>query len=91
MRMISASRFVPTVVFAGLATVAGAATITNNDSVAIILSVTESGNRSEIAIEPGTTEQLCSSGCFVTFPNGDRLTLGGSEAMKIVNGTAVDR
>lgn len=68
---------------------AHAATVTNAGDTAIVLIVVENGNRMEVPLEPGATEDICSAGCFVTLPNGDRLPLTGGEAVDISNGTAV--
>lgn len=68
---------------------ADAASITNGDTSAIVLGVVENGNRLDVAIEPGASETICPGGCFITLPNGDRLGLGGSEDVQILNGSAV--
>ena len=74
-----------------LAMIAGAtaASITNKDSQAQVLVITESGDKIDMVIEPGATVSFCPSGCFVTMPSGDRETLAGGETIDIVNGAAV--
>jgi len=58
----------------------------NKDSEPRTLIVTENGTRSELTLAPGETVEFCSSGCFVTMPNGDRLALTGSEDVEISGG-----
>lgn len=74
---------------AGLAALSGhgmAASAINNDAEPRTLVVTEDGNKSELAIAPGSTVQFCPNGCFVTMPNGDREALSGSETISISGG-----
>lgn len=71
------------------ATTAVSATITNNDAEPASLAVTEAGNRFDVVIAPGASEQVCAANCFVTFPNGDRIALEGGENIEIVKGSAV--
>ena len=52
------------------------------------LIVTEGGTRTELALAAGETVEFCSSGCFVTMPNGDLEALTGSETIEISNGVA---
>lgn len=66
-----------------------AASITNKEGAAIVLTIVEDGNRSELALGPGETESVCDSGCFVTLPNGDRVGLSGNETIEITGGSAV--
>lgn len=68
-----------------------AAEVTNKDADPAILVIVEGEDRIEIAIDPGATESICPSGCFITTPSGDRLGLSGGEAVEIVNGSAVVR
>ena len=68
---------------------ATAASITNTDTDPAMLAVTEGSVRLDIVIDPGNTQDLCPSGCFITFPDGDRMALGGSETIEIVKGSAV--
>lgn len=65
-----------------------AASITNRDADTQVLVVVEGGSRMEVALEPGATETICPSGCFVTLPNGDRIALSGGEAVEIEGGEA---
>jgi hypothetical protein len=67
---------------------ASAATITNKDGEAVLLVVTEGGQKTEVGIEPGKSITVCGGGCFVTMPNGDRETLSGGETVEIVGGKA---
>lgn len=71
------------------ATTAISATITNNDAESASVAVTEAGNRYDVVIPAGASEQVCASNCFVTFPNGDRIALDGTENIEIVKGSAV--
>jgi hypothetical protein len=66
-----------------------AATITNTDPAAVVVVVTEGGNRVEIVVDAGSSETLCASGCFMTTPDGDRIGLDGGETVDIVKGSAV--
>ncbi|MEZ5871987.1 MAG: hypothetical protein R3D32_09085 [Nitratireductor sp.] len=77
------------IVFAGLATTAGAATITNMDAQSYTLKITEGGDQSEVGISSGQSVTACNSGCFITMPNGDRETLTGNENVEISGGKAV--
>lgn len=67
---------------------AGAASAVNHDSETRTLIVTEGGNKSELALAAGETVEFCSSGCFVTLPNGDLEALTGSETIEISGGVA---
>ncbi|WP_245423557.1 hypothetical protein [Rhizobium subbaraonis] len=66
-----------------------AASITNKDADAVVLTIVEDGSRSEVAVGAGQTESVCPSGCFVTLPNGDRVALNGDETVEISGGAAV--
>ncbi len=66
-----------------------AASITNKDADAVVLTIVENGSRSEVAVGAGQTESVCPSGCFVTLPNGDRVALNGDETVEISGGAAV--
>ncbi|MAY61260.1 MAG: hypothetical protein CML29_03535 [Rhizobiales bacterium] len=78
-------------VLAVTATGALAASVTNKDADVQVLVVTEDGAKREVAVEAGSTVEICPAGCFVTMPSGDRETLSGSEAVEIVGGSAVIR
>ena len=67
---------------------AQAASAVNLDQEPHTLIVTEGGNKSELAIGAGETVDFCSSGCFVTLPNGDIEALSGSETVEISGGVA---
>lgn len=67
---------------------AQAASAVNLDSEPRTLIVTEGGNKSELAIGAGETVDFCSSGCFVTLPNGDLEALTGGETIEISGGAA---
>lgn len=71
-----------------VAAAADAATVINRDDTNYTLTVTEGGNRSEIGLAAGQTITLCSAGCFITLPNGDREALSGGETVEIANGRA---
>ena len=75
-------------VLAGLSGAAAAATVTNSDSQAVLLKVTEGSQQTELAVGPGETVDFCAGGCFVTMPNGDREALSGSEHVTISGGKA---
>lgn len=63
-----------------------AASAQNNDGEVRTIVVTENGERTEIEIGAGETAEFCQNGCFVTFPNGDREALTGSETIDISGG-----
>ncbi|MCQ4629295.1 MULTISPECIES: hypothetical protein [Shinella] len=65
-----------------------AASVTNKDGDTQVLVIVEDGSRMEVALEPGSTETICPSGCFVTLPNGDRIALNGGEEVEIQGGAA---
>ena len=67
---------------------AQAASAVNLDSEPHTLIVTEGGSKSELAIGAGETVDFCSSGCFVTLPNGDIEALSGGETVEISGGVA---
>lgn len=75
-------------VSAAMSAPAMAASVTNKDADTQVLVVVEGGSRMEIALEPGATETICPSGCFVTLPNGDRIALNGGEDVEIEGGAA---
>ena len=78
----------------GLALAAGAAqaaSVTNMDTEAAVLVVTENGEKSEMIVQPAETLDFCLSGCFVTFPNGDRQALTGAETIEIAGGKVLIR
>ena len=68
--------------------VAMAASVTNKDSGDIVLTIAENGNKVEMTVASGATEEICPSGCFITTPNGDRLALTGNETVEISGGSA---
>lgn len=65
-----------------------AAQISNNDSGPQTVVVTEGASKREMIVAPGETVDFCASGCFVTFPNGDREALTGDETITISGGKA---
>jgi hypothetical protein len=65
-----------------------AASAVYKDAEPRTLVVTEGASKSELVIAPGETVDFCPSGCFVTFPNGDREALTGSETVEIKGGKA---
>ena len=75
-------------VSAALTAPAVAASVTNKDADTQVLVIVEDGSRVEVALEPGSTETICPSGCFVTLPNGDRIALNGGEDVEIEGGAA---
>lgn len=62
------------------------ASVLNSDNTAQTIVVTEGSSKQQITVEPGEKVTICPSGCFVTFPNGDRAALTGNEAITILNG-----
>ena len=75
-------------VSAAMSATAMAASVTNKDADTQVLVIVEDGSRMEVALEPGSTETICPSGCFVTLPNGDRIALNGGETVEIQAGEA---
>ena len=75
-------------VSAALTAPAVAASVTNKDADTQVLVIVEDGSRVEVALEPGSTETICPSGCFLTLPNGDRIALNGGEDVEIEGGAA---
>ncbi|SCB56274.1 hypothetical protein GA0061105_101102 [Rhizobium aethiopicum] len=71
------------------ASAVSAASVTNTDPAAVVLVITEGGQRIEVVVDAGASESLCSSGCFMTTPDGDRIGLDGGETIDIVKGSAV--
>ncbi len=65
-----------------------AAKISNKDSAAQTIVVTEGASKREMVVAPGDTVDFCASGCFVTFPNGDREALAGDETITLTGGKA---
>jgi len=65
---------------------AQAASVKNNDANAQTLVVTEGSSKTQLQVGAGETVEFCSSGCFVTFPNGDREALTGNETVEITGG-----
>lgn len=74
--------------FVVLAGNAYAAQISNNDSGPQTIVVTEGASKREMIVSPGETVEFCASGCFVTFPNGDREALTGDETITLSGGKA---
>jgi hypothetical protein len=64
------------------------ATVVNMDSEVRTLIVTEGGDKTELSLGAGETQQFCTGGCFVTMPNGDREALSGGETIEISGGAA---
>jgi hypothetical protein len=75
-------------VLLGLGSAAFGASAVNKDAEPRTLIVTEGGSKSELSLAGGETVEFCSSGCFVTMPNGDREALTGSETVEISGGVA---
>ncbi len=67
---------------------AQAATLVNKGADPVTIVVTEDGQKNEVTAAAAETVEFCLAGCFVTFPNGDRQALTGSEAVEI-NGETV--
>lgn len=86
--MVKALRVIGTTIILTIITgaTAFAATVINNDAEAQTLFVTEGASKQKVLIQPGERISFCPSGCYVTFPNGDRDVLVGNETIIIVNG-----
>lgn|SRR5690606_13676451 len=65
---------------------ARAATVTNLDDVDYTLAVTEGTTQSQVTVAAGESIEICSQGCFLTMPNGDREVLTGPEQLQIQDG-----
>ena len=63
-----------------------AASAVNLDAETRTLLVTEGGSQTELVIAAGQTVEFCTSGCFVTLPNGDREALTGVVTIEISGG-----
>ncbi|MEJ5019730.1 hypothetical protein WH297_08255 [Ochrobactrum vermis] len=75
----------------GFATTVGsayAAQISNKESAPQTIVVTEGASKREMIVAPGENVEFCASGCFVTFPNGDREALTGDETITLSGGKA---
>ncbi|MBZ9658094.1 hypothetical protein LB523_03500 [Mesorhizobium sp. ESP-6-4] len=79
---------VAAIAFLALGGSAFAASAINRDAQTRTLVVTEGGAKSELTLAAGETVEFCSSGCFVTLPNGDLEALTGSETVEISGGAA---
>jgi hypothetical protein len=87
-RLITMKRvFATAILLSAVCMPAYAVSLTNKDQDGHTMVVTEGGVRSEVAIASGETLSVCDGGCFVTFPNGDRAALAGTETVEIINGT----
>ncbi len=67
-------------------TAAHAVDVSNADAEAVIIVVTENGERNEVEIAPGAAMELCLTGCFVSFPAGGMLALTGDEKVVVEQG-----
>jgi hypothetical protein len=59
-----------------------AASITNSNSDAVTVIVTEGSERVELSVGPRETVEFCAGGCFVEF-NGNNTVLTGAEAVEV--------
>ncbi|MAW85118.1 MAG: hypothetical protein CMJ42_01180 [Phyllobacteriaceae bacterium] len=80
---------IATLLLAGTASPALAASLTNKDGDPRTLIVSEGASKSELSVAAGETVSICPNGCFLTLPNGDREALTGNETIEISNGKAV--
>jgi len=83
--------YVQLFVVVGSALVGGpalAASVHNIGSSPVTLVVVEDGNRTELALDAGGSDTICTAGCFLTLPNGDRIGLAGGESVEIKDGVA---
>ena len=69
--------------------VATAASLTNQNGEPNTLIVTEDGVKSELVVGAGETISFCTTGCFITLPNGDRAALAGEESVELVGDGAI--
>jgi hypothetical protein len=58
------------------------ASITNANSDAVTVVVTEGSERVELSVGPSETVEFCAGGCFVEF-NGNNTVLTGAEAVEV--------
>ncbi len=65
-----------------------AATLINVGSEPVVVQVSESSGRMDVSLDPGSQEDVCPTGCFLTLPSGDRIGLAGGETVEIDKGTA---
>lgn len=65
---------------------AHAAMLANADAEDHYVIVTENGERAEIVVPAGKEVEVCSSGCFLSFPSGDIMALKGQEKVMIEKG-----
>ncbi len=63
-----------------------AAEVTNQETAAQTIVVSEGTSKREVIVAPNETVDFCSAGCFVTFPNGDRHALTGDETITLNGG-----
>jgi len=63
-----------------------AASVKNDEASTQTIVVTEGSSKTELQVGAGETVEFCNGGCFVTFPNGDREALKGSETVEIKGG-----
>jgi len=60
-----------------------AASITNTDSAAVVIVLSEGGHKMQLVLDPGASETFCQSGCFIT-----RLTVIASGSMAAKRSTS---
>lgn len=65
-----------------------AASVHNAGSSSVVLVVVEDGNKTEVSLDAGGSDTICTGGCFLTLPNGDRIGLAGGETVEIKDGVA---
>jgi hypothetical protein len=63
-------------------TAAIAASITNANSDAVTVIVTEGSEKVELSVGPGETVEFCAGGCFVEL-SGNNTVLTGAEAVEV--------
>lgn len=67
---------------------ATAAMLVNDGADPVVVQVSEASGRMDVSLDPGASEEVCPSGCFLTLPSGDRIGLAGGETVEIRDGTA---
>ena len=75
-----------TIILLASAGSAFSASVVNQESSMKVLVVTEGATKNQLVVGAGQTISFCKNGCFVTFPNGDREALTGSETIELSGG-----
>ncbi|EJF89019.1 hypothetical protein [Bartonella tamiae] len=65
-----------------------AATLVNSDTETQTLIITEGSSRRDVLLKTDQKVDICSKGCFITFPNGDRFAIKAEDNISIIRGRA---